>query len=412
MRKNAASFVSFSCSTHIARLTRALQRLADSRLAQVPVGDRKKEMGVKILWYLSLADGNYPWIDGGLYPVDFARYRHLAETIDRGGFYGALVATWPNDPFISASFAASYTKQMRFLVAVYARMTPAKLLSQQALTFDAFTSGRLLLNVINGRDNIMATYGVSTSHDDRYAPGEAYWREFHRHYGTGNPSNFPNTPLAIQPTQPRGIPLWGAGDSPAGLIHAGKIVDGYLTMLRGIERITSQFDAARVSAAKHSRHFADLGALASVIVRPTRALAEADFYALFKRTGAASIVAKLEEAVHRRTKGEHTLATFKAPDAQRQGWIKALLAGELPELEDLRLEQRLFAGITAWSPLDIFNIGSSAVYFVGDPDDIAENIKAYRDSAGLSALILSGWPLIEEAEMVSRLLLPGVAQIA
>jgi alkanesulfonate monooxygenase len=369
-------------------------------------------MTIKTLWYLNLADGNYPWIEGGLYPVDFARYRRLAETIDRGGFYGALVATWPNDPFISASFAASYTKHMRFLVAVYARMTPAKLLSQQALTFDAFTGGRLLLNLINGRDNIMATYGVATSHDDRYALGEAYWREFHCHYAAGNASNFPNTPLVIPPSRPETIPLWGAGDSVAGLSHAGKIVDGYLTMLRGVERIRSQFSGATASATSQSRRFADLGALASVIVRPTRAEAEADFYAMFKRTGAATMVAKLDEAVRRRTKGEHTLASFKAPDAQRQEWIKALLGGCIPKLEALRLERRLFAGITAWSPLDIFNAGSSAVYFVGDPDDVAENVKAYRDAAGLSALILSAWPLIDEAEIVSRLLLPRLAQIA
>ena len=39
--------------------------------------------------------------------------------------------------------------------------------------------------------------------------------------------------------------------------------------------------------------------------------------------------------------------------------------------EKLRLERHLFAGITAWSPLDVFDTGSSAVYFVGDPDDIA-----------------------------------------
>jgi alkanesulfonate monooxygenase len=88
-----------------------------------------------------------------------------------------------------------------------------------------------------------------------------------------------------------------------------------------------------------------------------------------------------------------------------------LLAGQLPKFEDLRLERRLFAGITAWSPLDIFDTGSSAVYFVGDADDIADNVKAYRDSAGLSALILSGWPLTEEAETVSRLLLPRLLQI-
>ncbi len=118
---------------------------------------------MKVLWYLNLADGKYPWIENGLYPIDFDRYRRLAETIDRGGFFGALVATWPNDPFISASFVASYTERMRFLVAVYARMTPAKLLAQQALTFDAFTGGRLLMNLINGRDNIMETYGVTTS---------------------------------------------------------------------------------------------------------------------------------------------------------------------------------------------------------------------------------------------------------
>jgi hypothetical protein len=31
---------------------------------------------MKVLW-----DGKYPWIETGLYPVDFGRYRRLAETI-------------------------------------------------------------------------------------------------------------------------------------------------------------------------------------------------------------------------------------------------------------------------------------------------------------------------------------------
>ena len=126
------------------------------------------------------------------------------------------------------------------------------------------------------------------------------------------------------------------------------------------------------------------------------------FLRALQTDGAAAIVAKLEEAVHRRTKGEHTLATFKAPDAQRQGWIKALLAGQLPKFEDLRLEHRLFAGITAWSSLNIFNAGSSAVYFVGDREAIAENVKAYHDCAGLSALILCSWPLIESSALAGR----------
>ncbi|MQT11086.1 LLM class flavin-dependent oxidoreductase [Segnochrobactrum spirostomi] len=369
-------------------------------------------MALKTLWYLNLADGDYPWIPGGLYPLDFDRYRRLAQTIDAGGFYGALVATWPNDPFVSASFAASYTTRMRFLVAVYARMTPAKLLAQQALTFDAFTGGRLLLNLINGRDNIMETYGVSTSHDDRYALGEAYWRDFRRFYAEGNPTNFPNTPLVLPPTQAGGPALWGAGDSDAGVAHAGAVIDVYLTMLRRLGPIRAKFDAVRAAAQRRGRTFADMGALASAVVRPSRAEAEAHFYDIFRRTGVETIVAKLDAAVVRRTGGRQNLATFVAPNEQRQGWVRALLAGRLPALEDLRLEGSLFAGITAWSPLDIFDAGSSAVYFVGDPDTIAADVARYHDDAGLTALILSGWPLIDEARRVSELLLPRLAEIA
>jgi alkanesulfonate monooxygenase len=368
-------------------------------------------MAIKTLWYLNLADGDYPWIDGGLYPVDFDRYRRLAETIDQGGFFGALVATWPNDPFVSASFAASYTKRMRFLVAVYARMTPAKLLAQQALTFDKFTGGRLLLNLINGRDNIMSTYGVATDHDNRYRLGETYWREFARFYKQGNPYNFTNTPLAIEPSQEGGVALWGAGDSLAGVAHAGALIDGYLTMLREVPRIKAKFSEVRQSAQSQGRTFRDMGALASVVVRPTNQEAQKHFYAMFQRTGVDQIAAKLDTAVIRRTAGKQTLASFEAPDPQRRGWVKSLLSGRLPRLEDLRLEHALYAGITAWSPLDIFDVGSSAVYFVGDPDAVVDNIKIYHDTAGLSALILSGWPLIEEAKSVAALLIPRLVEI-
>src|ERR1700689_4705154 len=120
------------------------------------------------------------------------------------------------------------------------------------------------------------------------------------------PATSPNPPRRPDP-----IPLGGAGDSAAGLAHAGKIVDGYLTMLRGVERIRAQFDAARASAASQGRVFAELGALASVIVRATRGEAEAHFYAMFEQTGVATMVAKLDEAVRRRTKGEHILASFR-----------------------------------------------------------------------------------------------------
>ncbi|MGO4201974.1 LLM class flavin-dependent oxidoreductase [Rhodococcus sp. TAF43] len=228
-------------------------------------------MSVKIFWYLTQADGDYPWTPGGLFPVDGQRQIELAKTIDDGGFDGALVATWPNDPFVSATWAASHTSRMKFLVAVYANMIPARLLAEKALTFDAFSGGRLMINSVNGRDNILTKYDMNVEHDRRYELGEQYWADFRRYYREGTESNFPNTPLRIDPLADREVPLWGTGDSPAGLENSGKVLDAYLAMLRETSFIEDKFDGARKAAAAAGREFTDFGALSGVIVRPSRA---------------------------------------------------------------------------------------------------------------------------------------------
>jgi alkanesulfonate monooxygenase len=38
-------------------------------------------------------------------------------------------------------------------------------------------------------------------------------------------------------------------------------------------------------------------------------------------------------------------------------------------------------------------------------------VKLFHDEAGLSALILSGWPLIDEARNVAELLIPRLNEI-
>ncbi|WP_127782513.1 LLM class flavin-dependent oxidoreductase [Rhodococcus sp. X156] len=368
-------------------------------------------MSIKTLWYLTPADGDLPWSPGGLYPVELQRYLTLARTIDDGGFHGALVATWPNDPFVSASFAAAHTTRMRFLVAVYANMIPARLLAEKALAFDTFSGGRLMINSVNGRENILTKYAMDVAHDDRYRLGEQYWADFRRYYAEGSHSNFPNTPLSLHPTQPEGIELWGAGDSPAGLQNSGRVLDSYLTMLRETSFIESKFTAARAAAAEEGRQFRDFGALSGVIVRPSRDEALARFRHLFEKAGIDQVTDVLDKAVRRRTHGAQDLRTFTAPDPQRQGWVDTIVAGKLPEPDDLYLGDGLHAGITAWSPLDIFGTGSSAVYYVGTPDEITDSVTTLRRRTGLTSLILAGWPLIDEARNVAEHLLPRFAAI-
>lgn len=363
-------------------------------------------MGIKTFWYLTQADGDYPWSPGGLYPVDGQRQIELARTIDDGGFDGALVATWPNDPFISATWAAAHTSRMKFLVAIYANMTPARLLAEKALTFDAFSGGRLMINSVNGRENILTKYDMNVEHDRRYELGEKYWDEFRRIYAEGTESNFPNTPLRIDAPADHSVPLWGTGDSPAGLQNAGKVLDAYLIMLRETSFVAEKFTAARESASAEGREYSDFGALSGVIVRPDRAEAVERFRSLFEKAGIEQIRDVLDNAVRRRTHGKQDLKTFTARDAQRQGWVDTINAGKLPEPEDLYLGDGLYAGITAWSPLDIFATGSSAVYYMGTPDEITGHVSTLRDKTGLTSLILAGWPLIDEAKHVAEHLIP------
>jgi len=368
-------------------------------------------MAIKALWYLSTADGHYPWIPEGFFPVDFERYKKLAQTIDQGGFFGALVATWPNDPLTSAASVAGFTQKMKFLVAEYAGLTPAKLLAEQALTFEKFHGSRLLFNHINGTPQRISTYGISLEAEKRYALGQSYWEEFQEHYQKGYRSLFPNTDFTIEPTSEKGIPLWGTGDSTAGVQHAGQVVNVYLLMLRELDRVKDQFSRAVEAAQQNSRRYDDLGALTSVTVRKNQHDAEKHFYQIFEKTGVDLLKQKLDVSIQRKTGGDENINTFQAPDAQRQEWVDYIRQGKLPPLESLRLENNLYAGMSAWSSLDIFGYASSAAYLVGSPENIAAQVEQYHKETGLSALIMSGWPLIEEAQITSELLLPLLKEI-
>jgi alkanesulfonate monooxygenase len=50
-------------------------------------------MAVKILWYLTAPDGIVPWEPDGRWSTGFPHMQQLATTIDRLGYYGALLAT-------------------------------------------------------------------------------------------------------------------------------------------------------------------------------------------------------------------------------------------------------------------------------------------------------------------------------
>ncbi|MFT4042710.1 MAG: LLM class flavin-dependent oxidoreductase [Gordonia sp. (in: high G+C Gram-positive bacteria)] len=392
-------------------------------------------LGTKILWYLKHIDGRYPWSESGRYDYDFGRLTRTAQALDQAGFYGALHGTSTNDPLVSVSALIAATQRLRFLVPIYPGLTNPRQLAKQALTFDQYSGGRLLINVVNGQDPQLKPYGQLVTHDDRYQLSADYWRIFTDFY-EGRSAVYDGTYLdtrsvtgehtqvgapisadhlagwAYGPFQRPHVPLWGAGASPAGQDHAGRVVEVYLAFLRGFDAVRAQVISAHAAAAKYNRSFQAVGIHGSLIVRRTDQQAKDAFYEGISAVGAQQFAHDANERIKVVTGGHYDLATFVAPDAKRQSWIDALRAGHLPTLDDLQIEPGVYAGLTEFIPLLDYQGQGAAHYLVGSGQQIAERIRRYReDIPGVDRFIFSGWPLESEAINVADYLFPHIPDL-
>lgn len=376
---------------------------------------------MKVLWYISPVDGRYPWHAEGRYEVKHERLRRLASYLDQAGFYGALIGTYAHDVLITATSLIPVTQKLRFLIPIYPGVTPPALLAQQTLTFDDYSNGRLLLNLVNGTDNVLARYGVFVNHDERYSMSAEYWKLFRRLYagenvvhqgqylshaslpGPEDKKSFPPTQLPLGPIQSPCIPLWGAGASTAGINHAAQVVDTYLTFLQDPATLKLQIDAAKAAAEKIDRQL-QIGTLASVIVRETEEEALAHLQWQVDHTDPKKLADQIEtNLIQRGVAGG--LAQLKTDNPKVLQRIKALREGRLPTIQELEIAPNLYAGLAVWAQFDVQDTGGGT-YFVGSAKQIAARLKELKRDLGIEAFILSGWPLNEEAGYVAELLLP------
>lgn len=379
----------------------------------------------KVLWYISPVDGRYPWTEEGRYPLDHTRLQRLAQTLDRRGFYGALLGTYAHDTWTLASTLIPSTQNLRFLLPVYPGVTSAALLAQQANTFDDLSGGRLIFNLVNGTDQISAYYGARYTREERYEMSYEYWSLFKKLYG-GEPIADPGryfdlTPLnpvsgsvkrfkdgvakgTLGPVQVPNPPLWGAGSSPAGHRHAGRIVDVFLSMWDRPDKLKAQIDAARAAAAAEGREI-KIGVHGSVIVRDTEQQAWEQAQWLLDATGAKNIRAFADAALIVRMGIADGIEGISSDDPQVQFRIDAIKSGKVPRARDLEISPNLAHGLTPWSPLDPIDSGAGT-FVVGNPEQVAERIHELETDYDIDALILSSWPLLEEAERFADLVLP------
>lgn len=370
-------------------------------------------MAVKILWYLTTPDGPYPWEAEGRWKSDFQHLKQIAVTADRLGYYGSLLGSSPNESLAVSAALIDATERLRFLVAQHPGELSPAVLAKWALTFDQFSNGRLLFNVVNGSDASLATYGIHYGHDERYDFSLEYWRAFQSIYA-GETGGYDGRYVKLAPRQPGaashplggwhppkqkpGIPLWGAGTSGPGVAHSVQLLDVYLSFADTPPKLGEKFARVAAEAAKIGRELT-FGTRLQVIVRETEEEAWAHAEKLLQRAS----IETARNAILRQLPPGETLDSFVSDDPQIQRNLESIRAGRLPSARELEIYPNMWVGPSLFG----FNIlgPAAGTYLVGSTEQVAERIREY-ERHGTSAFILSGFPLIDEAQRVADLLFP------
>ncbi len=375
------------------------------------IGLKDKDMAVKILWYLTAPDGPFPWLEEGRWETDYEHLQQIAFTADKLGFYGSLMGTSSYETLAVAASLIPFTKRLKFLVAQHPGEVKPAVLAKYAQTFEAFSQGRLLFNVVNGNDTGLASLGIHYPHDERYDFSKEYWTAFQQNY-LGDRSGFNGKFVKIAPraeggapmskwhgpTNPKGIPLWGAGTSDKGMQHSVELLDVYLSFANTPPKLGEKFAKVAAKAASIGRTL-EYGTRLQIIVRETEE--EAWEYA-------QSLLDKIDvnyaiQAVKRQLPPDADFDTYTSPDPQVQRNLEALRAGKLPQARDFEIYPNIWTG-PSWFGFDILGPASGTT-LIGNAENVAARIKEY-ESYGTSAFILSGFPLISEAYRVAHLLFP------
>ncbi len=346
---------------------------------------------MNVLWYMCAPDGAYPWKPEGSRTIDYGYYKQLAQAYDHLGYTGALFATGAHDVWPLAGALLPYTERMKFLIAFHPGPIAPTLLAKMAATFQEFSNGRLMLNVVSGDAKMLGAYGMMLPHDERYVMADEYLTIWHRLMAgesvthKGKYFQTEGAKLALPAgTDIQPPPLWFGGSSDSAIEVAAKHVETYLSWGETPEQMGEKVKQVKARAAEHGRELT-YGIRLYVIVRQTDAKAweaAADLYDQMDETAIAG--------------NKRFVSNTDSIGQQR---MSAMHGGIKPtNLRDLEIAPNLWAGIGLVRP-------GPGTAIVGSPETVIRMLEAYQ-KVGVDTFILSGMPLLEEAYRFGELVLP------
>jgi alkanesulfonate monooxygenase len=293
--------------------------------------------------------------------------------------------TWCEDAWLTASTLVPETERLKFLVAFRPGLVSPTLAAQQAATLQRFSEGRVLLNVVNGGDDLeQRRFGDWLGHDERYARTDeflhvvkAVWsQESLDYHGTYFEVND-----ARVSTPPEPLPhIYFGGSSPPALSIAAEHADTYLTFGEPPKAAAAKIASVRRLVEKRGRTVR-FGIRLHTITRETSAAAW---------TVANSLLSELTPLQIRQATKAHTLS-----ESEGQRRMTALHGGRV---ENLEIYPNLWAGVGLVR-------GGAGTAMVGSHEEVANLITEYH-SLGFDDFILSGYPHLEEAYWFAEGVLP------
>lgn len=345
---------------------------------------------MKLFWFIpTQGDGRYLGTTHLMRQTDHGYLKQIAQAVDQLGFEGVLLPTGNSceDAWVIASTLVPVTKRLKFLVAVRPAVMSPTLSARMTATFDRFSEGRLLINVVTGGDPDEAKGdGIFLSHDERYEVTEEFltvWKQCM----TGEPTSFKgkhihveNAKLIYPPLQKPYPALYFGGSSKPAIDLAARHVDLYLTWGEPPTLVGEKIRVVREKAEQAGRSMR-FGLRIHVIVRETNEEAWSAANELIKYVD--------EDTIER---SQRALAKL---DSEGQRRMVALHKGDRSHLE---ISPNLWAGVGLVR-------GGAGTALVGDPETVAKRLLEYAD-VGIDTFILSGYPHLEESYRVAELLFP------
>ncbi len=346
-----------------------------------------------VAWFGALCDDDYEFLgvsDPSL-ASSWDHCRDLVVAAERNGFDNVLLPSGYAMGIDTVAFAAAVApllERISLLVAVRCGEAWPPQLARQLATLDHLLAGgsgaaRLTINIISSD-----LPGAPLDSEPRYRRtlevmtilGELLDGRAVEHHGEFY--DVVVDPPRLRPVSGTRPPFYFGGLSPAARDVAARAADVYL-MWPDTEPAVRELIADMTGAAAAHGRTLRFGYRCHVIVRETEAAA---------RAAAARLVSRLDGGEGERIRG-------RSLDTASFG------VGRQSELRQSS-DDGGFVEDHLWTGIGAARSGCGAA-IVGDPDQVVAKIRRYEDM-GIDTFILSGYPHLEECELVARYVLPAL----